>query len=703
MSNTGPQRPPSPAVLHPISSASALPIAAIPPPSLIPPSNSSPGPPHPSPAAQSAGLHDIPSHILLLSSLLLSTSTTAHSRIELLLRLIDYAKQASEHSLDLTSLLGDRSSSLFKALRLLTVDKDPNCRAQTLRTLRYVLSSSTSVALFYHFSLDLFLIRALERESKYLWERLQAFKLYKKLFALSPSSLSRALVQSILAIAEQPKDDFRRVSLDALRELMLTVPRLVCSCNGMRVLVDSILDPACSDIAANLTLTLVFLLDQPSTRQHLRPSLDLVRLLSVFTDTSAPDSPDREARRLAAHRCVVTMMRSWPGILCLTHDPAALSSLVQVLALPVSVKGASWAREAVFDLLLEILSVMKAADVSALPNQHNLLHSYVTVILLSFIDCGLIVTLTSLSSSMDGEFRGVATKLLVEILHLAAHLLPSSLCSQLNSLPSVMSAASSFADNEGGRVRALGLITTLSDDANELSDGTHEPVHPFAVKRESVFNDTFTVSSSAAVQHGLQLHRYMLATEFAEPPAQRHSALLASLRQHMEHVMDDKELEASIKRTMIPQTKDFRLWDTGLILHLLEGPLTSSANLLPALTKTKFIKRICSFLRPEKLMFSSLDYTPPHLVFVRIAVALFKVMLGCSEGREYVYFIQLIDGIFELVLSEIGQGQGGEEEGGDRYHYRLYPLPRPAQQRRVHRRTQPSPHRASPSQSTTRS
>ena len=610
-------------------------------------------------------MNDISSHILLLSSLLLSTSTTAHSRIELLLRLIDYAKQAGEHSLDLTSLLGDRSSSLFKALRLLCVDKDPNCRAQTLRTLRYVLQSTVSVQLFYHFSLDLFLIRALERESKYLWERLQAFKLYKKLFALAPHNLSRALVQSILAIAEQPKDDFRRVSLDALRELMLTVPRLVCSCNGLRVLIDSILDPACSDIAASLTLTLVFLLDQPSTRQHLRPSLDLVRLLAVFTDTSAPDSPDREARRLAAHRCVVTLMRTWPGILCLTHDNAALSSLVQVLALPVSVKGASWAREAVFDLLLEILSVIKAADVSALPNQHNLLHSYVTVILLSFIDCGLIATLTSLSSSMDGEFRGIATKLLVEILHLAAHLLPSSLCSQLNSLPSVMSAASSFADNEGGRVRALGLITTLSDDANELSDGAHEPAHPFAAKRESVVNDIFT-SSSASVQHGLQLHRYMQATDFAEPPAQRHSALLASLRQHMEHVMDDKELEASIKRTMIPQTKDFRLWDTQLILHLLEGPLTSSANLLPALTKTKFIKRICSFLRPEKLMFSSLDYTPPHLIFVRIAVALFKVLLGCSEGREYAYFVQLIDGIFELVLSEIGRGKEDKKgkEGG---------------------------------------
>ena len=667
MSAAVPPRPPSPAV-HSSSSPSLPPTHALPPPSLIQPSTSSPSPstsstttslstPPPDPA-----LPEIASHILLLSSLLLSTSTTPHSRIELLLRLIDFTKQAADHSIDLTTLLSDRASTLFRALRLLTVDKDPNCRAQTLRTLRYVLSSDLSISLFYHFSLDLFLIRALEREAKYLWERLQAFKLYKKLFTLAPHSLSRALVQSILAIAEQPKDDFRRVSLDAVREMMLTVPGLVCSCNGMRVLIDSILDPACSDIASNLTLTLVFLLDQPSTRQYLRPSLDLIRLLSVFTDTSAPDSPDREARRLAAHRCVVTMMRSWPGILCLTHDLSALSSLVQVLALPVTVKGASWAREAVFDLLLEILSVMKAADVSVLPGQHHLLHSYVTVILLAFIDCGLIHTLTALSSSMDGEFRGVATKLLVEILHLSAHLLPTSLCSQLNSLPSVMSAASAFTDGNGGRVRALGLITQLSDDANDLSEGVHDHV---TGKREVYVNDIFTSSSSSSIQHGLHLHRYMQATEvLTDPPSQRHSALLSSLRSHMEHTLDDKELESTIKRTMIPQTKDFRLWDTGLILHLLEGPLTSTPNLIPTLAKTKFIKRICSFLRPEKLLFSSLDYTPPHLIFVRIAVALFKVMLGCTEGREYVYFIQLIDGIFELVLSEIGRGKEEKKKDG---------------------------------------
>ena len=693
MSVSVPHRPPSPAVPSPNVAVAfgKQPTQSVSPPvlSAAAASSSSSSSPRSVPASPSlppadAALQDIASHISLLSSLLLSTSTDHRSKLELLLRIIDYSKQCSDWRVDLTSLLSDRASALFRALRLLSVDKDPMLRAQSLRTLRYLLSSPASVSVFYHLNLDLFLIRSLEREQKYLWERLQAFKLYKRLLALQPHRLSRALVQSILSIAEQPKDDFRRVSLDAVREMMLLIPELVCSCNGIRVLLDSILDPACSDIAAKLTLTLLFLLDQPATRQFLRPSLDLVRLLSVFTDTAAPDSPDREARRLAAHRCVVMMMRSWPGILCLTCDRSALSSLVQVLALPVTVKGASWAREAVFDLLLEVVSVVKASDMDAVsahaaaaassaltssssssasltsPYQHDLLHSYLTCILLSFIDCGLVTTLTQLSSSLDGEFRGVATKLLVEILHLAAHLLPSSLCSHLNALPTVMAAASSFTDGEGGRVRALGLITTLSEEGNDGSELSLTLPDALSGRREVFVNDVFSSSSSSSssLQHGLYLHRYIAQTDFSEPPASRHSGLLSSLRSHhLSPTLEERELDSLIKRTQIPATKDFRSWDTQLILHLLEGPLTSPVNLIAAMSRSKFIKRLCSFLRPEKLMFSALDFTPPHLVFVRIAVALFRCLLACQEGRDYAYFLQLVDGIFELVLSEIGRGR----------------------------------------------
>lgn len=36
---------------------------------------------------------------------------------------------------------------------------------------------------------------------------------------VAPSLVSRTMVQSLVSIAEHPKDDFRRVCLDAIREL----------------------------------------------------------------------------------------------------------------------------------------------------------------------------------------------------------------------------------------------------------------------------------------------------------------------------------------------------------------------------------------------------------------------------------------------------------------------------------------------------
>ena len=83
--------------------------------------------------------------------------------------------------------------------------------------------------------------RSLERESKYLYERMQALKLVRRMMVVDPSAMSRSLVKSLIAIAEHRKDDFRCVCLDAVRELVLLNPELVASCNGIKVRTDVLL------------------------------------------------------------------------------------------------------------------------------------------------------------------------------------------------------------------------------------------------------------------------------------------------------------------------------------------------------------------------------------------------------------------------------------------------------------------------------
>jgi rapamycin-insensitive companion of mTOR len=155
----------------------------------------------------------------------------------------------------------------------------------------------------------------------------------------APALVSRAMVQSLICISEHKSDDFRRVCIDALRDVTVVNPAVVASCSGVAVIVQLILDPTCRDVASSLSLTLLYLMDHDATRRFLRPQQDLLSLLAVFTDTATAANDDKEATRSCAHRSLITIMRSWPGILCLTSDPLALRALVQLLGMPQTVKG----------------------------------------------------------------------------------------------------------------------------------------------------------------------------------------------------------------------------------------------------------------------------------------------------------------------------------------------------------------------------
>lgn len=192
------------------------------------------------------------------------------------------------------------------------------------------------------------LLRTLERDPKYAWERMQAHRLCKGIMEVAPQLFPRSLVMSLVAIADCAQDEFRKVCLDTLRELVLLNTDIVASCNAVKYLVDAILHPDCQDMYKSLTLTILYLLDQEATRKSLRPSLDLQKLWSVFTDTDAPDGPEKEGRKKTASEALVMMMRSWTGILSLASDEYGLKSLIKTMALPEKVKGSAWARVSFF-------------------------------------------------------------------------------------------------------------------------------------------------------------------------------------------------------------------------------------------------------------------------------------------------------------------------------------------------------------------
>ena len=96
------------------------------------------------------------------------------------------------------------------------------------------------------------------------------------------SKYTKCCIVSLIGIAQNGKDEFRRICLDSLRELCITNPKIINKCNGFKVLIDSILNPQLSDISNSLVLTILYILDHPNTRKYLRPSLDIQKLTKIY-------------------------------------------------------------------------------------------------------------------------------------------------------------------------------------------------------------------------------------------------------------------------------------------------------------------------------------------------------------------------------------------------------------------------------------
>ncbi|KAG6977771.1 hypothetical protein JG688_00000024 [Phytophthora aleatoria] len=347
---------------------------------------------------------------------------------------------------------------LIKAMRRLVCDSDTSTRAGALRALRYAISSSGSIKHFVDLNLPVFVVRSLEREQKHLAERVQALKVVRRIMEIDAAQMPTGLVASLTAIAGHKDDNMRRVCLETLRELALLNVEVVAEANGTKILVDAILEPSFQDLADSLLMTLLLILNEPSTRKFIEPFVDSQVLLAPFTDTDLPAGNERRQRWMASRNAIVTMMRSWTGMVVLTSNPQGLQSLIQLLVRPVGED----VQKAVLSTICEIFykktsfdkSATDAADTAALPVSlssaeelplavnHNLLDNYTVIILLAMIHCGILEALVTLGTGPSRALAEPAIDLLADILRMASRLLPDQHCASLLALPRLVSSTS---------------------------------------------------------------------------------------------------------------------------------------------------------------------------------------------------------------------------------------------------------------------
>ena len=197
-------------------------------------------------------------------------------KVSKIIKLLTITKQIK--SIDGSSANIHISTDLLKCLRLMLMDNDKSIRVQSCRAMRYITCSLSVLETMVSLNIPIFMMIALEREqNEFLWERMQSLKWIRHLMDHYPRHIPKCCIMSLIGIAQNGKDEFRRICLDSLRELCITNTRIISACNGFKVLIDSVLNPQIKDISNSLVLTILYILDHPSTRKYLRPSLDIQR------------------------------------------------------------------------------------------------------------------------------------------------------------------------------------------------------------------------------------------------------------------------------------------------------------------------------------------------------------------------------------------------------------------------------------------
>ena len=256
----------------------------------------------------------------------------------------------------------DEFSNFLRSVHDLHLRADTAVRGALLRVIRFALHTqalyNVLIAEQWHFLVIVSLERESDRDQDYLiTERMQALKLIKKCIEVGGKIDSKntqlTFAQSLVAVASHKGDVMRRVCLETLRELSIVNPKVVAMVNGFSLLIEAVYDQSISDMSEAIILTYLYTLNDASSRRYIRPYLDLRVLIAPFTDLESleSDDPAESFRWKAAKTALVSIMRTWVGVIHITADDLGLPTLIRMLR---DTKVSSHIQVAILETVAEI-------------------------------------------------------------------------------------------------------------------------------------------------------------------------------------------------------------------------------------------------------------------------------------------------------------------------------------------------------------
>ncbi|KAL0473922.1 Rapamycin-insensitive companion of mTOR, N-term domain-containing protein [Neurospora intermedia] len=506
------------------------------------------------------------------------------------------------------------------------------------RMIRYAISDITSLRRIRALNTDYLVTWSLIKDRKSDVEREQALKFVRAFLDVKDGvkEISRAVVRTIAAIAEEPDERLRPICIETLAEILIRDPALLISAGGLAPLRDALADGSYK-ASESLTSAFLYLLDAPQRRKYLCAGNELEILFTAFTD----DLSTNERILKQNSRAVASALKTWSGLMTLSmYNFRAIKSMIHSM-----VVNTGPIRETILDLLYSLFRIKSPAwatsflagrrlttygrvtnlrststkgshgDFDDDGGEQDFAEHYTALLLAIFVKSGVVQGLLRLTQELDNPpVKRKATLLIGEVLKLASRLLPPSVSSSLQMLPELFSAAANLKDEK--HFIASGVVYQISSVSKTLYRSSPTTYTPSVVP------------SSNSLDLGI-----------LDDHPKSNSAITFDDATFRQLLVDSHALSSS----------NYAKWNWDIILRVIEGPLTSGKRLEEAIKASKFIKRIMSFYRPFKYRFSEVKSTRNTQKYVRVGCSLMHTLLQSPEGCKYLSDNKLLRQIAECL------------------------------------------------------
>ncbi|KAI2626493.1 Rapamycin-insensitive companion of mTOR, N-term-domain-containing protein [Hypoxylon sp. NC1633] len=530
------------------------------------------------------------------------------------------------------SVFGDR-------MQVMLLSGSREVVAAGYRMLRYAISDMASLKKIRSLNTDYMVVVSLAKDRKADVEREQALKFVRAFLDVKDGvrEVSRAVVRTIAAVAEQVEDRLRSICVETLAEILLRDPALLVASGGLAPLSESLAEGTYKS-PESLSSAFLYLFDAPHTRKYLRSGYELEVLFTAFTDALFSD--DGVVKQNS--KAIASALKSWSGLMTLSmFNFRAIGSLISSLMLPnptvrdtvvellyslLRIKPPAWATSYLAGRRLTTygrVTSLKASTPSKEETiyeddgaEQNFVEHYTALLLAIFIKAGMMPNLLRIAQTTDDPILKRKTTLLIgESLKLASRILPPSWSSGLQLLPELFAAASQFDDE--AHFNATGIVYQISSVSRTLYRSS-----------PSGYTAGYLPSSSRLENIG-----------HAEE-APKANALINT---------DDATFRQLLIDSGILGHSNPSKWNWEVVLKIIEGPLMNGKRLEEAIKASKFAKRLVGFYRPFKFKFSEIKNTRNTQRYIRVGCALIHTLLQTTEGTRYLADNKLLRQIAECL------------------------------------------------------